>query len=210
MRASAIALLVSACMAGDASRPDAGLGARPAHAPGLGASSAAPTRAVWPTRPERLDLLLQVFGGYDDDVLAEQSGRTPSQAAAGELRRGVWPPAWAPRSRYSRPGLLFNRPQGKGDFKAFVDSSFRYYPAPRQPDRRLPSLRAAALGAGESPGDVLREPARGLLAALFVRAAVGPPAGRSGKRPAGVHAIPRLPRRASTTRSSPTTASATA
>jgi hypothetical protein len=46
-----------------------------------------------PERQERLDLLVQVFGGYDDDVLAEQGGGTTNQqrlaSAAAGLATGV-------------------------------------------------------------------------------------------------------------------------
>jgi len=80
-----------------------------------------------PGRSGRLDLLVQVFGGYDDDVLAERSGGAPSQQRPSSSAAGLATGVGAAIS-YSRPGLLFNRPERKGEFKAFVDSSVRYYP----------------------------------------------------------------------------------
>jgi hypothetical protein len=78
-------------------------------------------------RTERVDLVIQVFGGYDDDVLAEGSGGAPNQrrlsSSAAGLATGV-----GAAITYSRPGLLVNRPGAKGDFKAIADSSIRYYP----------------------------------------------------------------------------------
>jgi hypothetical protein len=127
MRASAIALLVSACMAGDAYAQTPGSGLDPPTPQGSAIFGGADARGL-ADRPERLDLLLQLFGGYDDDVLAEQSGRAPSQERLASSAAGLATGLGAALS-YSRPGLLFNRPQGKGDFKAFVDSSFRFYPA---------------------------------------------------------------------------------
>jgi hypothetical protein len=78
-------------------------------------------------RDERLDLILQLFGGYDDDVLADQSGAAPRQerlvSAAAGLATGI-----GASLLYSRPGLLFRRPGADGDFRAWADSSLRYYP----------------------------------------------------------------------------------
>jgi hypothetical protein len=127
MRASAIALLVSACTVGHAyaQAPASGL-APPPPPQGSAIFGGADARGLG-ERPEHLDLLLQVFGGYDDDVLAEQSGRSPRQQLASSAA-GFATGLGAALS-FSRPGLLFNRPEGKGDFRAYIDSSFRYYPA---------------------------------------------------------------------------------
>jgi hypothetical protein len=139
MRASAIAtLVVSVCVAAApalAQAPEA-----PAPLPGPLAPQPEPPApqgsAIFGAaegrglggRSGRLDLLLQLFGGYDDDVLAGQSGAQTTlprlASAAAGLTTGV-----SAAITYSRPGLLFNRPNGKGDFTAWLDSSLRYYPA---------------------------------------------------------------------------------
>ena len=141
MRASAIAtLIVSVCVAArqaHAQAPEAPApqpaalapAARNARASGLGDLRRPRKARGLGGRSGRLDLLVQLFGGYDDDVLAEQSSGAPSSqprlaSAAAGLATGV-----GAAITYSRPGLLFNRPQGKGDFRAWLDSSLRYYPA---------------------------------------------------------------------------------
>jgi hypothetical protein len=72
------------------------------------------------------NLLFQVFGGYDDDVLAESSGRGTNQqqlaSASGGLATGL-----SAGLSYSRMGL-FRRPGAEGGFRAWVDNSVRYYP----------------------------------------------------------------------------------
>jgi hypothetical protein len=74
-----------------------------------------------------LDLVVQLFWGYDNDVLAEQSGSTPNQdrfaSGAGGFASGV-----GASLTYSRPGLLYKRPGARGAFRTWVDSSIRYYP----------------------------------------------------------------------------------
>lgn len=126
MRASALApLLLTACVAADAHAQTQA--PTPAPAPqGSAIFGGAEARGL-EGRNGRLDLLLQFFGGYDDDVLAEQSGRAPSQERLTSAAAGLATGMGAALS-YSKPGLLINRPYGKGDFKAFVDSSVRYYP----------------------------------------------------------------------------------
>jgi hypothetical protein len=95
----------------------------------LGSAIFGGARARGLSEPDhRLDLMLQTFGGYDDDVLADQSGRAPrprdtlASTAAG--------PAVGTSAAlsYSRPGLLFKRPGALGDFSAWAESSLRYYP----------------------------------------------------------------------------------
>jgi hypothetical protein len=143
MCASAIAtLIVSVSVSVGAARahaqapeaqepPPGGLAPRPqTPAPQGSAIFAAADARGLAERSERLNLLVQLFGGYDDDVLAQQSSGVPpttqqrlASAAAG-LATGV-----GATITYSQPGLLFNRPQGKGDFRGWLDSSLRYYPA---------------------------------------------------------------------------------
>lgn len=128
MRASALAsVLISACVAGQAhaQTPDPLTPAAPTPQ-GSAIFAGADARGLG-THSERLDLLIQVFGGYDDDVLAEQSSRGPSRRSLASAAAGFATGVGAGLS-YSRPGLLFNRPHGKGDFQIFADSSFRYYP----------------------------------------------------------------------------------
>jgi len=79
-------------------------------------------------RDGRLDLLLQIFGGYDDDVLAQQGGGIPSAQRLASAAAGL-ATGFGAALAYSHPGLLFNRPGAKGDFEAYIDSSLRYYPA---------------------------------------------------------------------------------
>lgn len=81
-----------------------------------------------PEREGSLDLVVQVFGGYDNDVLADQgAGGTPNQerlsTAAGGFVSGV-----GALLSYSRPGLLYRRQGALGEFSGWVDSSIRYYP----------------------------------------------------------------------------------
>jgi hypothetical protein len=141
MRASAIATLivgVSVCVGAawaHAQAPEApapqpgGLVPQPeTPAPqGSAVFGAADARGL-AERSGRLDLVVQLFGGYDDDVLAQSSGAPSSPqrlaSAAAGLATGV-----GAAITYSRPGLLFNRPHGKGDFRGWLDSSLRFYPA---------------------------------------------------------------------------------
>ena len=142
MRASAIAtLIVSVSVCVGAARAHAQAPEAPAPQPGglapqpetpapqgSAVFGAADARGL-AERSGRLDLVVQLFGGYDDDVLAQSSSGAPSSqprlaSAAAGLATGV-----GASITYSRPGLLFNRPQGKGDFRGWLDSSLRFYPA---------------------------------------------------------------------------------
>ena len=142
MRAAAIATLivsVSVCVGAaraHAQAPEApapqpgGLAPQPERPAPQGSAvfGAADARGL-AERSGRLDLLVQLFGGYDDDVLAQSPSGSPSSqprlaSAAAGLATGV-----GASINYSRPGLLFNRPQGKGDFRGWLDSSLRFYPA---------------------------------------------------------------------------------
>lgn len=130
MRASTLALCLA--VAGVVGRADAQtLTASPPQTPQAPQGSAifagADARGL-AERGERLDLLIQMFGGYDDDVLAEQPGNGgPSRRSLASAAAG-FATGMGAALNYSKPGLLINRPQGKGDFEAQIDSSFRYYP----------------------------------------------------------------------------------
>jgi hypothetical protein len=142
MRASAVAtLIVSVSVCIGAARAHAQAPEAPAPQPGGLAPQPEPPvpqgSAVFGAadarglagRSGRLDLLVHLFGGYDDDVLAQQSSGAPSSqprlaSAAAGLATGV-----GAAITYTRPGLLFNRPHGKGDFRGWLDSSLRFYPA---------------------------------------------------------------------------------
>jgi len=72
------------------------------------------------TQPGGLGLMFDLFHAYDDNVLAEQGGGVASRPRAGASADGM----------YSGLGvaMMFQRPAGETDFRAWANSAFRYYP----------------------------------------------------------------------------------
>src|SRR5262245_34367790 len=110
MRASTLALCLA--VAGVAGQADAQtLTAEPPQAPQGSAIFAGADARGLAERGERLDLLIQMFGGYDDDVLAEQPGNGgPSRRSLASAAAG-FATGMGAALNYSKPGLLINRPQ---------------------------------------------------------------------------------------------------
>lgn len=78
-----------------------------------------------PARDGGLELVAQVFGGWDDNVLADQAGGGPRLASldagfTAGIQAGLL---------FSRPGLLYERPTARGDFRTWVNTTVRHYPS---------------------------------------------------------------------------------
>lgn len=120
MRLSTIlALIFSVCLVG---RAEGQTAVTPKTWPAL--FGGAEARGV-PEREGGLDLTAELFGGYDDDVLAGQGGGGPRLAStAAGFSSGL-----EVGFQYARPGLLYASPAGRGDFRAWGNSSIRHYPS---------------------------------------------------------------------------------